>query len=52
MPNPARNVAPDVANQQLNDEIPFRTSRDAMLQAYLNKYSLKVAGIGFVTLSL
>jgi hypothetical protein len=47
--NPARNVAPEVAQQQLSDEVPFRSSRDAILQAYLNKYTLKSAGIGFVT---
>ncbi len=49
MPNPARNVDADTATKQLNDEIPFRTSRDVILQAYLNKYTLKSAGIGFVT---
>jgi hypothetical protein len=49
MPNPGRNVAPEVAERQLADEVPFRTSKDAVLQAYLNKYTLKSAGIGFVT---
>ena len=49
LPNPQRNVSPEVASQQLDDEVPFRASRDAVLQAYLNKYTLKSAGIGFVT---
>jgi hypothetical protein len=49
LPNSSRNVPPDAAQQQINEEIPFRTTRDAVLQEYLNKYTLKSAGIGFVT---
>jgi hypothetical protein len=49
MPNPMRNVSPDSAKQQVDQEIPFRTRGDVSLQEYLNKYTLKGAGIGFVT---
>ena len=49
LPNPMRNVAPDTARQQIEQEIPFRSSRDAVLQEYLERFTLKSAGIGFVT---
>ena len=48
MPNPGRSVSPQVAKQQMEQEIPFRTGRDDALEAYLDQYSLKGAGIGFV----
>ena len=35
--------------QQIEQEIPFRSSRDAVLQEYLERFTLKSAGIGFVT---
>jgi len=44
-----RNVAEDTVKQQIEQEIPFRSSRDEVLQEYLNRYFLKSAGIGFVT---
>ena len=49
LPNPMRNVAEDTAKQQIEQEIPFRSTRDAVLQEYLSRYTLKSAGIGFVT---
>ena len=49
LPDPMRNVPSDKAKDQINQEMPFRTQRDVVLQEYLNKYTLKGAGIGFVT---
>ena len=49
LPNPMRNVSEDTAKQQIEQEIPFRSTRDAVLQEYLSRYTLKSAGIGFVT---
>ncbi len=49
MPNPTRNVSQETAKQQIDQEISFRSTRDAVLQGYFNKYSLKSAGIGFVS---
>ena len=48
MPNPARLVSPQVAERQIEAEVPFHTGRDATLQAYLDRYTLKGAGVGFV----
>ena len=36
-----RNVAEDTAKQQIEQEIPFRSTRDAVLQEYLSRYTLK-----------
>ena len=49
MPNPARAVQPLKAQQQIREEVPFHTGKDSTLQAYLDRYTLKGAGIGFVT---
>lgn len=49
MPNPQRFVSESTAQKQMEKEVPFRITRDTALTTYINQYSLKAAGIGFVT---
>lgn len=49
LPNPQRNVPANVAEQQIKQEISFATRRDSVINDWVNTYSLKAAGIGYVS---
>jgi hypothetical protein len=45
----ARDVPPDIAQKQIQEEIPVNWRYDPGLWGYLNKYMIPDSGIGFVT---
>ena len=49
IPNPLRNVPNEVAVEQREREVPVAWRGDWSLMQYVNNYSLKAAGIGFVS---
>ena len=49
MPNSLRNVPNEVAVEQREREVPVAWRGDWSLMQYVNNYSLKAAGIGFVS---
>jgi hypothetical protein len=44
-----RQVPPDVARKQIEEEVPVSWQKDNMLWGYVTKYMLKGSGAGFVT---
>jgi hypothetical protein len=44
-----RQVPPDVAKKQIEEEVPVSWQKDNMLWGYVTKYMLKGSGAGFVT---
>jgi hypothetical protein len=49
MPNPLRNVPNKIAESQIEREVPVAWRGDWSLTQYVNNYSLKASGIGFVS---